>query len=78
MFHDPSIHQLSLASLIQTGDNNGLNATECALPTYFGGAVDENSICGYWVNPINIGQVNLIPIHPPRLLPYGLSAVPGC
>ena len=30
------------------------------LPSYYGGNVDENTICGDWITPINIGQKPLM------------------
>ena len=32
----------------------------CMLPSYYGGNVDENTICGDWITPINIGQKPLM------------------
>ena len=31
---------------MQSDDDEGLDDTVCMLPTYYGGNVDENSICG--------------------------------
>ena len=30
----------------QTDDSDGTDDTVCMLPTYYGGNIDENSICG--------------------------------
>ncbi len=31
---------------MQSDDDEGLDDTVCMLPTYYGGNVDENNICG--------------------------------
>lgn len=45
--------------LPQTDDDLGVDDTVCSLTYYYFGNVVDNSICGYFITPANIGQTTL-------------------